>query len=49
MSHYKKVFDSNGVEIGHLRIKNNGYIISAWFGFVGYPDGQLLHNLEEEE
>ena len=49
MSHHKKIFDESGVEIGYLRITNAGYIMSAWFVFVGYPEGQLLFNNQEEE
>lgn len=51
MSHHKKIFDGDGVEIGYLRICNDGYVMSAYLVFVGYSEGQLLKNvkLQEEE
>ena len=43
-SHHEFIYDDDGNKIGHLRIRNDGYIISAWIL------SQLLKNpLEEEE
>jgi len=43
-SHHESLYDSEGNKIGHLRIRNDGTILSAWIL------SQLLKNpLEEEE
>jgi len=51
MSHHKKIFDSNGEEIGYLRITNSGYVISVMIMGCDFTPGiQICHNeLGEEE
>jgi hypothetical protein len=50
MSHHKKIFDSNGEEIGYLRITNSGYVISVMImGCDFAPSIQLCHNEMGEE
>jgi hypothetical protein len=42
-SHHVTIYDDDGNKIGHLRIRNDDYIISAWIL------GQLLLNPMGEE